>query len=84
MDRAEDQIEYEAVILENVPRTDLEFNIESWNKAAEAMYGVTEDEVLGERMADVTQVEYPFDDSEEVVIEFSDTGHWEGAVSRAR
>lgn len=88
MDRAEDQVEYEVGILEHVPRavtvTDLEFNIESWNKAAEAMYGFTEDEVPGERMGDVTRIEYRFDDPEEVLIAFSDTGHWEGEVSRMR
>ena len=49
--RAEEKIAYQSHLLENVNdavlATDIQFNITSWNRAAEEMYGYEEEEVLG-------------------------------------
>ncbi len=38
---------------------DSNFNIVSWNKAAESMYGWREDEVMGRLLSDIVPTEYP-------------------------
>jgi PAS domain S-box-containing protein len=60
--------------------TDKDFNITSWNKAAERTYGFTEAEVLGRMVDEVTQLEYPNQRREDVVEEFFREGHWQGEV----
>ena len=80
--QAKEELHYQANLLENVSdaviATDLEFRVESWNKAAEAIYGWQADEVIGKTVADVTKIEYPCDQREEVVEQFFEKGHWEG------
>lgn len=59
--RAEAQVEYQARLLENVNdavlATDTQFNITSWNHAAEEMYGYKAAEVLGQKAQKVIHSE---------------------------
>lgn len=71
-------------ILENINdaviSTDLKFNIISWNKAAEKIYGWKENEVLGKPVHEVTKLEYPTDQMDDVVSNFFKDGFWKGEV----
>ena len=60
--------------------TDLQFNITAWNKAAERLYGWKLKEVLGKPVQDVTKLEYPNDNQEKVLDQFSKKGRWNGEV----
>ncbi|MFX0064086.1 MAG: PAS domain-containing protein, partial [Candidatus Hermodarchaeota archaeon] len=86
--RAEEHLRYQADLLMNVSdaviSSDLQFHIKSWNKAAEKIYGWTEEEVLGRLVSEVTQLEYPYDQEENVVNEFLEKGIWRGEVIQTR
>ncbi|MHA2296619.1 MAG: PAS domain S-box protein [Candidatus Hodarchaeales archaeon] len=82
--QAEEQLKYQANLLTNISdaviSTDMNFIIKSWNKAAESIYGWREIEVLGKGIPEVTQIEYPYDDSEEIITQFLKEGIWRGEV----
>jgi PAS domain S-box-containing protein len=81
---AEEKLAYQANLLENVTdaiiSTDIDFNIKSWNKAAEKIYGWKENEVLDKEFGKVVITEYPNHDSEQVLSEYKKNGFWEGEV----
>jgi PAS domain S-box-containing protein len=60
--RAEKQLQYQASILQHVNEavitTDNQFIIQSWNPAAERIYGWKANEVLGRNFNDVVKTEY--------------------------
>ncbi|HZE85700.1 MAG TPA: PAS domain S-box protein [Puia sp.] len=59
---------------------DLDFNIRSWNKKAEELYGSTEQEVIGRPVVDVLFHEF-LDDPREVAWKtLKETGKWKGEV----
>jgi len=86
--RAEEQIQYQATLLQQasdaIVATDTEYNILSWNRAAEALYGWRADEVLGRPMGEVARPEYPFVPRETVIKEFLEKGIWRGQVVHRR
>lgn len=86
--QAEEQIRYQANLLQNVSdaiiSTDMTFAIVSWNRAAELMYGWRADEVLGKIFRDVIKPEYPHTMRDVVLREFADRGSWEGEVFHFR
>ncbi len=57
--RAEEQLRYQAFLLENVSdaivASDMNFIIQSWNKAAEEIYGWWAAEVIGKSVSEVLQ-----------------------------
>ena len=75
---------YQANLLQNVSdgiiATDNQFRIQSWNKAAEEMYGWKEAEVIGKTMSEVVELTYPEGTREAIVADFLLTGHWKGRV----
>ena len=85
---AEERVQYQADLLQHVSdaiiSTDLEFNIKSWNKAAEKIYGWKAGEVMGKPVHKVTQLEYPHDRMEDVLEKFFEKGFWEGEVLQKR
>ena len=85
---AEERVQYQANLLQRISdaiiSTDLEFNIKSWNKAAEKIYGWKAGEVTGKPVHEVTQLEYPHDRMEDVVDAFFEKGFWEGEVIQKR
>ena len=84
--QAEEQIRYQARLLENVSdavvSTDLDGIIKSWNKAAEAMFGYTEEEVIGRLGSDIPRTEYLSVSNDEMYAELSATGLWKGGGAR--
>ncbi len=86
--RMEEYAKQQAKLLQAVPdaviSTDLDFNILSWNKAAETIYGWPEDEVIGKSVAEVTKLEHPHDEREAVEQQFLKKGFWRGEVIQKR
>ncbi|MBX3080939.1 MAG: PAS domain S-box protein [Anaerolineae bacterium] len=68
-------------VMDAVIATDMEFNIQSWNKAAEKMYGWSAEEVLGVYIRDILKPhfasDYVADHMREIVVE---NGYWVGEV----
>lgn len=83
------QLRYHAAIQNSVADavivTDLEFRIQSWNKAAERIYGWRAEEVIGKSVRDVLQTGYTtHQTTDEVKRVFIEKGHWSGEVSQQR
>ncbi|KKK43131.1 MAG: Signal transduction histidine kinase [Candidatus Lokiarchaeum sp. GC14_75] len=80
----EEEIIKQAQIVENISEaiisTDLDFNIISWNNAAEKIYGWKAEEVIGKNIMETIAVEYPYDEQESVLKQFSEEGYWKGEV----
>jgi PAS domain S-box-containing protein len=68
-------------VVDAVISGDTDFNILTWNKAAENMYGWTEKEVLGRSAPDLFKTEY-FDEktSQETKISYREHGFWRGEM----
>jgi PAS domain S-box-containing protein len=64
--------------------TDPTFTILKWNKGAERIYGWTEKEVVGKEITNVTKLEFPLHNQEEVIQSFFQVGSWEGEVIQQR
>ncbi|MCK4758316.1 MAG: PAS domain S-box protein, partial [Thermoplasmata archaeon] len=86
--KAEEQVRYQADLVENVSdaiiSSDLEFNIVTWNRAAEALYGFKASDVIGKRVGDVTRIVYPYNSRDEVEKKFAENGYWKGEVIQRR
>ena len=86
--KAEEQVRYQANLVENVSdaiiSTDIDFNIISWNKAAESIYGWKAEEVIGKNVRDTITVEYLADTDENVLKSFAEKGYWKGEVMQPR
>lgn len=84
----QDTLRYQAHLLENISdaviSSDLDFNILSWNRAAEAIYGWRSEEVIGKPFAQLAQPEYPGQTRQEVIDQFFRNGYWKGEVIHKR
>ena len=80
--KAEQKIQYQAMLVDNVSDAilslDMDYNIISWNKAAEKIYGWELKEVIGKNLREVIPVEFPTDNQENVIRNFLEKGYWEG------
>ncbi|MBC8228456.1 PAS domain S-box protein, partial [bacterium] len=80
--RTEEQLRYQANLLENVSdaiiSTDMDFVIQSWNEAAEKMYGWKAPEVIGKPLGELVKSEYPNDTWEIIIQKFIESGYWQG------
>ena len=79
---AEKEIQYQASLVENVNDAilslDLDFKIQSWNKAAEKIYGWEEKEVIDKYLNEIVPIDFPNEDNEKVVKQFFEDGFWRG------
>lgn len=86
--RAEEQIVYQANLLENVNdaivASDANFRLTAWNAAAEAMYGWRADEVLGRTGTEILQTEFPGLGADTMWQKISETGKWRGEATQLR
>ena len=84
----EAHIQFQAKLVENVSdaiiSTDKDFNITSWNRSAEVVYGFSVEEAVGKPVVDLTSLEYPYDNREDVLKCFSEKGYWNGEVIQKR
>lgn len=82
--QAEEQIRYQALLLENVSdvivSTDLNGMIRSWNKTAEKILKFKEEEVLGRWLEEVLKAEYTASSREEATAQLLEQGYWEGEM----
>ncbi|MCS6882215.1 MAG: diguanylate cyclase [Oscillochloridaceae bacterium] len=84
----EEQLHYQASLLANVAdaviATDLTFRIQSWNAAAERIYGWTANEVLGRPVDEVLVTRYLNDSAEAALQVLLREGQWRGEVEQRR
>jgi PAS domain S-box-containing protein len=82
--RAEEQIQYQADLLQNVSdaiiATDSRNDIQAWNKAAERIYGWKAEEAIGKNFHSLVKPEYRFQSREEVVEILDREGAWSGEI----
>ncbi|MFH1213598.1 MAG: PAS domain S-box protein [Candidatus Neomarinimicrobiota bacterium] len=82
--QAEEQIRYQANLLQNVSdaviATDENSLITSWNPAAEMMYGWKADEVIGKKFHDIISPEYPYESRDTVFEKINKDGTWSGEI----
>lgn len=82
--QAYEKLHYQADLLENVSdaiiSTDLDFNVRTWNRAAETMYGWSAYEVMGKSLQKVTSLEFPYDKEPDVFKKIFKKGYWKGEV----
>jgi PAS domain S-box-containing protein len=80
--RAEEQLQYlaslQAFMHDAVVSYDMNFHIQSWNRAAERMTGWTADEVIGHHRDEIIKVEMIHETFESVVKHMRDAGYWSG------
>lgn len=70
-------------ISDAVIMTDLDFRIKHWNSAAEAIYGLPADTVLGQRMGHIVQTRYHSGATDTVARQvLFETGQWQGEVEQ--
>lgn len=84
--RAEEEIRYQAHLLDNVSdvivSTDLKFHIKSWNKAAENIYGWRVEEVLGKVSWDIVPTSFVDSSYDEAKVALLEKGFWQGALQQ--
>ena len=80
--KAEETIRYQASLVANVSdaliATDLNQTINSWNHAAEELYGLRAEEVLGKQFDEVMHIAYVDQVREQVVDMLDRVGFWQG------
>ncbi len=64
--------------------TDLDFVIQGWNKAAEAMYGWSAEEAIGRHTYEIIPPEQTDQRREDARAQLRDTGAWTGEVVQTR
>ena len=81
----EDQLHYQAMVLENVSdivlSTEANGIIKSWNKAAERFYGITAQQTNGRNIADLVKLEYLDTPRGKALQQLFETGFWKGEVA---
>ena len=80
-----DIMQYNATLMNNIRdaivSTDKDFNIVSWNKQAEAIFGWTEREMKGKTFASMMSPSYKGRSQSSVIKEFVKTGTWSGEAN---
>jgi PAS domain S-box-containing protein len=86
--KAEEKLRYQATLLKSISEavitTDLDFTIQSWNSAAEALYGWRAEEVIGRQMGQVVPTEYPNDQRDAILARFRAEDVWQGEIIQKR
>jgi PAS domain S-box-containing protein len=81
---SEEKLSYQAHVLKEVSEaivsTDLEFNVVTWNKAAERIYGFPSEEVIGKPFRKFVQFQYVNGSLESARKQLVENGYWSGEV----
>lgn len=84
---ANEQIRSQATLLENVSdaiiSTDMDFQITSWNKGAEALFGWPADQVIGQSLLELTRPRSPLVKPDQLLASFMANGGWRGEITQA-
>jgi PAS domain S-box-containing protein len=80
-----EQLLYQSTILENVSdivvTTDLNYKVKIWNKIAEDLYGIPEQEAIGKNIGELLKFSYYGTTTEEAFAELNRKRFWKGEVS---
>jgi PAS domain S-box-containing protein len=80
-----EQLLYQSIILENVSdivvTTDVNFKVKIWNKIAEGLYGIPEQEAIGQNIGNLLKFSYYGTTTEDALEELNKNGFWNGEVS---
>ena len=80
--KLQESAQYQANLIANVRdaiiSSDLESKLVSWNKAAEKIYGWSQEEVIGKSRLDILRPEFPHNTIDEIREVLISTGHWQG------
>jgi PAS domain S-box-containing protein len=86
--QVEDQLRYQANLLQNINdaiiSTSPKFIIQTWNQAAEQIYGWSAEEAIGQHVDKLLDAAFPFHTPEEVHALFAQNGYWHGEVAHKR
>jgi PAS domain S-box-containing protein len=86
--QAEDMLQYQASLLHSVSdaiiATDANLAIQTWNEAAEIIYGWQADEVIGRPLQAVVQSVYSTIPESDVIAQVYADGYWRGEVIQTR
>ncbi|RMG16484.1 MAG: PAS domain S-box protein, partial [Bacteroidetes bacterium] len=86
--QATERLKYQALLADSVSdaiiSTRPDFTIESWNKAAEDIYGWKAEEVTGKNLAEIFQGVYVNDSREAAMNKLFAEGFWEGEIIQER
>ncbi|MBD3380878.1 MAG: PAS domain S-box protein [candidate division Zixibacteria bacterium] len=84
---AEQKLKYQTRVIEHISEavisTDIDFNIISWNKGAERIYGFSEKEVIGKNVNEIIYTEFIEKSLEDAEWELFDTGSFKGEVKQS-
>ncbi|MFX0028432.1 MAG: PAS domain S-box protein [Candidatus Hermodarchaeota archaeon] len=84
----EEKIQYQAKLVDHISdaiiSTDLKFNIISWNKAAESIYGWDINEVLMRNMKDIIPEVHPYDNPQSLLNLLLEKGIWRGEAIHSK
>lgn len=79
---AEEKIRFQVQVMQDVSEgiisTDLDFTVISFNKAAENIYGIQGNEIVGKRLSDFIDLCYISNTWQEALKELHEKGNWEG------
>lgn len=82
--KVEEQVTFLASIANNIQdpvvSVDNNSNITRWNEAAEKLFEWKNEEVMGKRITDVLDVNYPYESREHILEFFEKNGFWQGEV----
>jgi PAS domain S-box-containing protein len=82
--RAEEQIRYQASLLQDVSdaiiATDKNNNIQIWNQAAERIYGWQAAEAVGKNFREMIRPEYRYTSRKEMIEKLEREGSWSGEI----
>ncbi|MGB8192817.1 MAG: PAS domain S-box protein, partial [Chitinophagaceae bacterium] len=59
---------------------DLDFNVLSWNKAAEDVYGISAEQVIGKNLREFINISYQDSTRDDVRKSLTETGEWRGEM----
>jgi len=86
--RAEEQLAYQAHLLEHVDdaivASDAQFRLTAWNAAAERTYGWKAQEALGRDGLDIVQTEFPEAERMEMLRTIQEKGYYRGEATQVR
>lgn len=76
----EEQLRYQSTLIEMISdaiiSTDMNFVVQTWNPAAEQLYGWTAQEAIGKPLRDLVRPEYPTSDRDEIITTFMAEGQY--------
>ncbi|MEP7278278.1 MAG: PAS domain S-box protein [Bacteroidota bacterium] len=81
---AEEKIRFQAGLIESasdiIISTDTDFNVITWNKRAEEIYGVSAKDAITKNIYHLLSPEFPYDTPEESLKKLKEKGIWQGEV----